>query len=46
MAIIVLVRRENDTADKVPHANHAFKNGLFSMKFGAKMTSLFAIYTM
>jgi hypothetical protein len=27
-------------------ANRAHKNGLFSAKFGAKMTSLLAIYTM
>jgi hypothetical protein len=42
MAIVVLVRRKNN---KAPRANRAFKNGLFSAQFGAKMTSLFAIYT-
>jgi hypothetical protein len=45
MAIIVLIWRENDTADKVPRANHGFKNGLFLTKLGTKMISLFAIYT-
>jgi hypothetical protein len=34
------------TANKAPHANHGFKNGLFWAKLGAKMTSLFAMYTM
>jgi hypothetical protein len=33
------------TADKAPHANHGFKNGLFSANLGTKMTSLFAMYT-
>jgi hypothetical protein len=40
MAIIVLVQRKND---KALCANRAFKNGLFSAQFGAKLTSLFAI---
>jgi hypothetical protein len=43
MAIVVLVQRKNN---KAPRANRAFKNGLFLAQFGAKMTSLFAIYTM
>jgi hypothetical protein len=43
MAIVVLIQRKND---KAPRANRAFKNGLFSVQFGAKLTSLFAIYTM
>jgi hypothetical protein len=30
----------------MPRANHAFKNGLFSVNLGAKTTSLFAMYTM
>jgi hypothetical protein len=33
------------TADKVPRANCAFKNGLFSVNLGTKMITLFAIYT-
>jgi hypothetical protein len=33
------------TADKAPCANHGFKNGLFSVNLGTKMTSLFAMYT-
>jgi hypothetical protein len=32
--------------NKAPCDNRAFKNGLFSAQFGAKTTSLFAIYTM
>jgi hypothetical protein len=46
MAIIVLVCRENDTANKKRRTNRAFKNGLFSAKLGAKTTGLFAMYTM
>jgi hypothetical protein len=37
---------KNDTANKVRHTNCAFKNGFFLAKLGAKMTSLFALYTM
>jgi hypothetical protein len=29
------------TADKAPHANCAFKNGLFSVNLGTKMITLF-----
>jgi hypothetical protein len=29
----------------MPRANRAFKNGLFSANLGAKMISLFAMYT-
>jgi hypothetical protein len=36
MAIVVLVCRENDTANKTCRANRAFKNGLFSAILGAK----------
>jgi hypothetical protein len=42
---LYLFEGKNDTAKKAPRANHACKNGLFSAKFGAKMTSLFAMYT-
>jgi hypothetical protein len=33
------------TADKAPRAKHGFKNGLFLVNLGTKMTSLFAMYT-
>jgi hypothetical protein len=46
MAIVVLILKKNDTADKALCANRAFKNGLFWPKLGAKTTSLFAMYTM
>ncbi len=42
MDIVVLVRRENDTANK---ALPAFKNGLFSANLGTRTISLFAMYT-
>jgi hypothetical protein len=42
MDIIVLARRENDTA-KI--ALRAFKNGLFLANLGTRMISLFAMYT-
>jgi hypothetical protein len=36
--------KENDTADKGPRANRAFKNGLFLANLGTKMITLFAVY--